>query len=414
MKIDIVVPSIGESVTEATIGSWLKSNGEFADEDEVICEVESEKATIEVVAEKAGVLTQKAEEGQVVAIGDVIAQIDTDGQAEKAQEEEKVEKDQAETKEQEKPVETKEEQQNEDSEKDKQARISPVASNILQNAGISPEQVSGSGTDGRITKADALKAVEKSSKKPDSQPEAQPKTAGTTEARTERREKMTTLRKTIARRLLQAKHGTAMLTTFNEVDLLKVKELRTRYKEMFKEKHGVGLGFMSFFSKACSIALEEMPRVNSMIDGDEIVFHDYTDIGIAVSTDKGLVVPIIRNAEKLALHEIEMEIIRLAGKAREGKLSIDEMSGGTFTITNGGVFGSMLSTPIINVPQSAILGMHNIIDRPVAVDGEVVIRPMMYVAMSYDHRIIDGRESVTFLKRVKELLEDPARIILEV
>jgi len=414
MKIDIVVPSIGESVTEATIGSWLKSNGEFADEDEVICEVESEKATIEVVAEKAGVLTQKAEEGQVVAIGDVIAQIDTDGQAEKAQEKEKVEKDQAETKEQEKPVETKEEQQNEDSEKDKQARISPVASNILQNAGISPEQVSGSGTDGRITKADALKAVEKSSKKPDSQPEAQPKTAGTTEARTERREKMTTLRKTIARRLLQAKHGTAMLTTFNEVDLLKVKELRTRYKEMFKEKHGVGLGFMSFFSKACSIALEEMPRVNSMIDGDEIVFHDYTDIGIAVSTDKGLVVPIIRNAEKLALHEIEMEIIRLAGKAREGKLSIDEMSGGTFTITNGGVFGSMLSTPIINVPQSAILGMHNIIDRPVAVDGEVVIRPMMYVAMSYDHRIIDGRESVTFLKRVKELLEDPARIILEV
>ena len=414
MKIDVVVPSIGESVTEATIGSWLKSNGEFADEDEVICEVESEKATIEVVAEKAGVVIQKAEEGQVVAIGDVIAQIDTDGQAEKAGVEQKAEKDETEAKAEVKHAETMEEQEKAESDNGKHARISPVASNILQNAGISPEQVNGSGTAGRITKADALKAVEKSSKKAESPVTDQPKVTQSTDARAERREKMTTLRKTIARRLLEAKHGTAMLTTFNEVDLLKVKELRARYKEMFKEKHGVGLGFMSFFTKACSIALEEMPQVNAMIDGDEMVFHDYSDIGIAVSTDKGLVVPIIRNAEKLALHEIELEIVRLAGKAREGKLSIDEMTGGTFTITNGGVFGSMLSTPIINVPQSAILGMHNIIDRPVVVDGEIVIRPMMYVAMSYDHRIIDGKESVTFLKRVKELLEDPARIILEV
>jgi 2-oxoglutarate dehydrogenase E2 component (dihydrolipoamide succinyltransferase) len=414
MKVDVAVPSIGESITEATIGTWLKDDGEFVEEDEVICEIESEKATIEVVAEKAGTLSIKGKQGDVVAIGAVIARIDTDGQAEQKDEKEKPAQKESESD----PEQQKTVLKQEKAVEEKQARISPLASNILEGAGISPSQVKGSGTAGRITKNDALKAIEnredKSEVKSDAQPQTQPKVQPAAGDRNIRRERMTTLRKTIARRLLDAKHGTAMLTTFNEIDLIKVKDLRSQYKDIFKEKYGVGLGFMSFFTRACSIALAEMPLVNAQIDGDEIVYHDYTDIGIAVSTDKGLVVPVIRNAESLALHEIELEIVRLAAKAREGKLSIDEMTGGTFTITNGGVFGSMLSTPIINTPQSAILGMHNIIDRPVAVNGEIVIRPMMYVAMSYDHRIIDGKESVTFVKRVKELLEDPARMILQV
>lgn len=403
MKIEIAVPTIGESITEAVMGSWLKEDGEFVEEDEIICEVESEKATIEVVAEKAGTLIHKAQEGDTVEIGAIIAQIDTDGQAETGSKQDVKEAVMDEVKNL--PV---------HAAKENGSKVSPVAANILQGAGIDPSKVQGSGTGGRIVKEDALKAVEKGPAKEKAVPqiEVQPKVAA--EGRVQRRVRMTTLRKTIARRLLESKHGTAMLTTFNEVDLLKVKELRAQYKEMFKEKHGVNLGFMSFFTKACSIALEELPGVNGMIDGDEIIYHNYADVGIAVSTEKGLVVPIIRNAEKMPLHEIELEILRLATKARDGKLSIDEMTGGTFTITNGGVFGSMLSTPIINSPQSAILGMHNIIDRPVAVEGQVVIRPMMYIALSYDHRLVDGKESVTFLKRVKELLEDPARIILEI
>ena len=410
MKIDVVVPAIGESITEATVGTWLKDNGEFADEDEVICEVESEKATIEVVAEKAGVLDLKVEEGEIVAIGAVIAQIDTDAKAvapKKAEEkfsESEPEKDTSEDSVKQKKEITQKQH----------AKISPVAANILEGAGINSDRIIGSGVGGRISKEDALKAVENAKDKSKKTSTIKP-TAKTFQGdRVERRVKLTTLRKTIARRLLDAKHGTAMLTTFNEIDLLKVKELRSLYKDQFKDKYGVGLGFMSFFTKACSIALAEVPQVNAMMDVDDVVYHDYADIGIAVSTEKGLVVPIIRNADKMALHEIELEIVRLATKARDGKLSIDEMTGGTFTITNGGVFGSMLSTPIINTPQSAILGMHNIIDRPVAIDGEVVIRPMMYVAMSYDHRIVDGKESVTFVKRIKELLEDPARMILEV
>lgn len=413
MKIDVKVPAIGESVTEATIGVWLKNNGEFVEEDEIICEVESEKATIEVVAEKSGVLTLKSEEGQLVSIGAVIAEIDTDGQGKVVTDEIQKPGDQNESEPQSIPAKA------EERISDGETKISPVAANILQGAGIDPTKVQGSGTGGRIVKEDALKAVEtdapggtgetvtSSSEQPVATPEEK-----TISGRQQRRIRMTTLRKTIARRLLEAKHATAMLTTFNEVDLIKIKDLRSRYKDMFKDKYGVNLGFMSFFTKACSIALAEIPGVNGMIDGDEIVYHDYADIGIAVSTDKGLVVPIVRNAEVMALHEIELEIIRLADKARKGKLSIDEMTGGTFTITNGGVFGSMLSTPIINVPQSAILGMHNIMDRPVALNGEVVIRPMMYVALSYDHRLVDGKESVTFLKRVKELLEDPARMIM--
>lgn len=416
MKIDIKVPTIGESITEATMGGWLKEDGEFVEEDEIICEVESEKATIEVVAEKTGKLFHKAQEGDSVEIGAIIAQIDTDGKASPAATTKEDSDDKPADAVQEKSTKSEE---NETPEKVVEnisvVRVSPVAANILQDAGIDPSNVKGSGTDGRILKEDALKARDNGpvKKEPKIQTDAgQPKVE--TGERSQRRIRMTTLRKTIARRLLESKHGTAMLTTFNEVDLLKVKELRARYKEMFKEKHGVNLGFMSFFTKACAIALAEIPGVNGMIDGDEIVYHDYADIGIAVSTEKGLVVPIIRNAGQMALHEIELEILRLATRARDGKLSIEEMTGGTFTITNGGVFGSMLSTPIINSPQSAILGMHNIIDRPVAVNGEVVIRPMMYIALSYDHRLVDGKESVTFLKRVKELLEDPARIILEI
>lgn len=407
MKINVVVPTIGESITEAVMGVWLKEDGAFVEEDEIICEVESEKATVEIVAEKAGALHQKAGEGDTILIGGIIAEIDTsatgNGKAvteKKLQDVKKAEQVQSEEK-------------IEDTESQQQHKISPVAANILEGAGIEAENIQGSGAGGRVTKVDALKAVDSETKPaPKSAPVKEVKQFGGT--RVERRVRMTTLRKTIARRLLEAKHETAMLTTFNEIDLLKVKEIRARYKESFKEKYGVGLGFMSLFTKASSIALAEVQAVNAMIDGNELVYHDYADIGIAVSTEKGLVVPVIRNADKMALHEIELEIIHLAGKAREGKLSIDEMTGGTFTITNGGVFGSMMSTPIINAPQAAILGMHAINDRPVAIDGQVVIRPMMYIALSYDHRIIDGKESVTFLKRVKELLEDPMRMVLEI
>ncbi len=415
MKIDVTVPTIGESITEVTMGSWLVENGARVEEDDVICEIESEKATVEVTAEKSGIITHKAGEGDTVEIGAVIAEIDTDG-AETAPE----------------PVKTTEAAGEKSektaapaaSEQGSGVKVSPVAANILQDAGIDPAGVKGTGVGGRITKADALNAS-KSAPAASDVPAAAPvedkkeSTSAATEApaafsRNEKRVRMTTLRKTIARRLLEAKHGTAMLTTFNEVDLSRVKEVRAAYKETFKEKHGVGLGFMSFFTKACTLALKEVPGVNAMIDGDHVIYHDYTDIGIAVSTEKGLVVPVIRNAESLSLAQIEAEVLRLALRARDGKLTIDEMTGGTFTITNGGVFGSMMSTPIINAPQSAILGMHAINDRPVVVNGEIVIRPMMYLAMSYDHRIVDGKESVTFLKMVKELLEDPVRMLLDI
>ncbi len=409
MKLDVVVPAIGESITEATMGVWLKEEGAFVEEDEIICEVESEKATVEIVAEKAGALHQKAEEGDTILIGATIAEIDTNAAGESATPEKE------ENKQDENTDAPQTEVKKVTPETSAHHKVSPVAANILEGAGIAPEKIEGSGAGGRITKADALKALDAGknvvTKEEPVTTEEKNQPNG---ERIERRVRMTTLRKTIARRLLEAKHGTAMLTTFNEVDLLKVKQMRAQYKDSFKEKYGVGLGFMSLFTRAVSIALTEVPAVNAMIDGNELIYHDFADIGIAVSTDKGLVVPVVRNADKMGLHEIELEIIRLATKAREGKLSIDEMTGGTFTITNGGVFGSMMSTPIINAPQAAILGMHNITDRPVAVDGQVVIRPMMYIALSYDHRIIDGKESVTFLKRVKELLEDPVRMVLEI
>ncbi|ELR71367.1 Dihydrolipoamide succinyltransferase component (E2) of 2-oxoglutarate dehydrogenase complex [Fulvivirga imtechensis AK7] len=396
------VSELGESITEVTLASWFKQDGDFVELDETIAEIESDKATFELPAEANGILRTVAKEGDTLEIGALLCKIEVmEGKpAEKAT----AKASSAE------PVKA----GGDDQTSYAAGHPSPAAAKILDEKGISSQDVKGTGVGGRVTKEDAERAqkAEQSAKtQPSAQPEASPAVYG---ERNERREKMSNLRKTISRRLVSVKNETAMLTTFNEVDMKPIMDLRKKYKDQFKEKYGVGLGFMSFFTKACCQALKEWPAVNASIDGEELVYHDYCDISIAVSTPRGLVVPVIRNAENMNFQGIESEIIRLAGKARDGKLSIEEMSGGTFTITNGGVFGSMLSTPIINAPQSAILGMHNIVERPVAINGQVEIRPIMYVALSYDHRIIDGRESVSFLVRVKELLEDPTRLMLGV
>ena len=398
--IDVVVPAVGESISEVTIAAWSKKEGDAVKMDEVICELESDKATFELPSPENGVLTIVAQAGQVVPIGGVVARIAVDGVAVASQQAPSAA-----------PA-------TQNSESYAAGHPSPVAAKVLAEKGIDAASVQGTGIGGRITKDDAIKA-EKPAAIPASQaakPAATPApaTPATEGGRVSRREKMTSLRKTIAKRLVAVKQETAMLTTFNEVDMKPIMELRGKYKDKFKEVHGVGLGFMSFFTKACAIALKEFPLVNSYIDGDEIVFNDYADIAIAVSAPRGLVVPVIRSAEKLNFAQIESEVVRLAGKARENKLTIEEMTGGTFTITNGGIFGSMLSTPIINAPQSAILGMHNIVERAVVVNGEIVVRPIMYVALSYDHRTIDGKDSVSFLVRVKQLLEDPTRMLLGV
>jgi len=393
--IDVKVPSVGESISEVTIATWLKKDGESVKLDEAICSIESDKATLEIAAPKAGVLKVLVKEGETVAIGTLVAQVDETAAASAVAPKAAPEAPQA--------VKKLDENKN---------YPSPAASKILSEKGVDPAQVQGSGKDGRITKEDALQA--KTSSAPVSEiKQMTQETFSSSFSRETKREKMSGLRKTIATRLVNAKNTTAMLTTFNEVDMSAVMELRKKYKDAFKEKHGVGLGFMSLFTKACTVALKNYPAVNAMIDGQEIVYHRYADVGVAVSTPKGLVVPVLRNAESMSLAQIESKIIELATKARDGKLTLEEMQNGTFTITNGGIFGSMLSTPIINAPQSAILGMHNIVERPVAVNGQVVIRPIMYVALSYDHRIIDGRESVSFLKNVKELLEDPSRLLLD-
>lgn len=400
--VEMKVPAVGESITEVTISEWLKKTGDKVELDEVLCEIESDKATFELTAEAAGILTTIAEEGDTVSIGDPVCKIETSAGGGSSSD---------------KPKEQKEKSGSTGEGSDyAEGHASPAAAKILAEKGISASEVKGTGKDGRITKEDAL-AAKKEEKKEESKKEAPKKEAAPVEAkgeRNQRREKMSNLRKTISKRLVSVKNETAMLTTFNEVDMKPIMDLRKKYKDSFKEKHGVGLGFMSFFTKACTVALQEWPAVNAYIDGDQIVYNDYCDVSIAVSAPKGLVVPVIRNAEKLSFAEVESEVIRLAVKARDNKLSIDEMTGGTFTITNGGIFGSMLSTPIINAPQSAILGMHNIVERPVVQNGEVVVRPIMYVALSYDHRIIDGKESVSFLVRVKQLLEDPARLMLNV
>lgn len=397
---EMVVPSVGESITEVTLGVWSKEDGDFVEMDEIIAEIESEKATFELTAEAQGFLTIVAREGETLEIGALICKIDVaEGEIKTADE----------TLAQESSTVVK------SSDNYAEGHPSPAAEKILAEKNISPKDVKGTGVDGRITKEDAIKAENSQAKvESKTQPEVPAQTVSAGGLRDQRREKMTTLRKTISRRLVSVKNETAMLTTFNEVNMKPIMDIRSKYKEQFKEKYEVGLGFMSFFTKACCTALQEWPSVNAQIDGNEMVFSDFCDISIAVSAPKGLVVPVVRNAESMRFEQVEKEILHLAIKAREGKLSIEEMQGGTFTITNGGVFGSMMSTPIINAPQSAILGMHNIVQRPVAENGEVVIRPMMYIALSYDHRVIDGRESVGFLVRVKELLEDPIRLLLGV
>ena len=398
------IPAVGESITEVTLSKWIKNNGDYVQMDEIIAELESDKATFELTAEKAGVLITKASEGDTIAIGSVVCAIDDKAAApvSAAKSTPAVEKAVITST----PVSETKKTNNEATYAS--GHPSPAAAKILSEKGIDVQAVKGSGIDGRITKEDAQAANT-----------AAPKSSVTNTVtpvgtRAMRAEKMSSLRKTVAKRLVAVKNETAMLTTFNEVDMQAIMDIRAKYKDKFKEKYGVGLGFMSFFTKAVCEALQAFPAVNAQINGEEIIYHNYADISIAVSAPKGLVVPIIKNAESLTLAGIEKAVAELAIKARENKLTLEEMTGGTFTITNGGVFGSMMSTPIINAPQSAILGMHNIVERPVAINGQVVIRPMMYVALSYDHRIIDGRESVGFLVRVKQLLEDPERMLLGV
>jgi 2-oxoglutarate dehydrogenase E2 component (dihydrolipoamide succinyltransferase) len=410
MIIESKVPEIGESINEVTLSQWLVEDGDYVEMDQSLCEFESDKATLEFPAEKAGRITFVAEEGADLAIGDVVCKIDTSAEAPAKKEapkaaqaggEAKSEPAAAETATAEAPAAS-----NGQAEKTHATgHPSPAAAKLMAENGIPSAAIKGTGKDGRITKADVLEAVK------NGLPAAEAIQTLRAFSREERQEKLSRLRQTIARRLVGVKNETAMLTTFNEADMTNIMAIRKQYKEKFREKHGVNLGFMSFFTRACANALQEFPSINAYFQGDKVEFHDYADISIAVSTPRGLVVPVIRNAESLSLHQIESTIKDLAIRARDGKLKLDEMEGGTFTITNGGVFGSLMSTPIINAPQSAILGMHSIQQRPVAVNGEVEVRPMMYLALSYDHRIVDGKESVSFLVRVKEQLENPERLL---
>ena len=394
MALEMKVPSPGESITEVEIAEWLVTDGDWVEKDQAIAEVDSDKATLELPAEASGIITLKAEEGDAVAVGAVVCLIDTEAERPDGSTQPFVKNTLEESKiETVKPVEI-------TNETYATGTASPAAKKILSEKNIDPTSIKGTGKDGRITKDDAVKAVPSMGASGDGE-------RGTS------RKKLSMLRRKVAERLVIVKNETAMLTTFNEVDMSPIFELRKQYKEDFKEKHGVGLGFMSFFTLAVVRALELFPDVNSMIDGDYQIKHDFKDISIAVSGPKGLMVPVIRNAENLSFKGVEYEVKRLALLARDGQITVDEMTGGTFTITNGGVFGSMLSTPIINPPQSGILGMHNIVERPVAVNGKVEIRPIMFVALSYDHRIIDGRESVGFLVAVKEALENPKEFLMD-
>ena len=413
MAVELKVPSPGESITEVQIAKWLKADGDYVERDEEVAEIDSDKATLSLVAEASGMLKILVKEGEMVAVGSVVASIDTNAAApEKKVVEEKVASEKV-VAEKVAPEKAPTELVAKNSEHESYAAGHPsvAAKKLMDENAIAAKEVSATGKDGRITKGDVLETIAKGPVNTAS-PSAQPLQMNNGEVSREVRiEKMSMLRKKVAQRLVAVKQETAMLTTFNEVDMSAIMDVRKLYKDKFKEKHGVGLGFMSFFTKAVCEALKEFPNVNAHIDGDEMILHEYCDIGIAVSAPKGLMVPVIRNAESLSLAKIESTIIELATKARDGKLSIEEMTGGTFTITNGGVFGSMMSTPIINPPQSAILGMHNIIERPMAIQGKVEIRPMMYVALSYDHRIIDGKDSVGFLVRVKQLLEEPIKLL---
>ena len=380
MVLEMLVPSPGESISEVEIAEWLVKDGEYVEKDQAIAEIDSDKATLELPAEKSGTIKIVVEEGQTVAVGDVVCLIDTD-----AAKPSNFTKKNAE-------IETISSKQDAESKLENKVKLTPLAGAMIKKNNLDQNNVKGSGEDGKITKNDVLEMMNASSN---------------VEGRDYKSQRMSSLRRKIATRLVAVKNETAMLTTFNEVDMSSIMKLRSEYKEKFIEKHDINLGFMSFFTKAVIKALAEFPDVNAMIEGENIVHYNYMDIGIAVSAPKGLMVPVVRNAQDLSFREIESEIKRLAIKARDGKITVDEMLGGTFTITNGGVFGSMLSTPIINPPQSAILGMHNIVERPIAIDGKVVVRPIMYLALSYDHRIIDGKSSVGFLCKVKECLEDP-------
>lgn len=428
--VELKVPNVGESINEVTLSSWLVNEGDYVEVDQEICELESDKATLELPAEEAGVIKFVASEGDDLEIGAVVATVDTAAEAPAG---DSKDADKTEAKEdagpEEKKADAAETPAEETAEETTYAtgHASPAAAKLMKENDLKPEQINGTGKDGRITKQDVQDALDKGvqaeAKESAPAPSPTPKPAaasgsismaGGDFSREVRTEKMSRLRRTIADRLVEAKNGTAMLTTFNEVDMEPIMNLRKQYKEKFKEEHGVGLGFMSFFTRACVLALQEFEAVNAQIQGDgkTLQYHDYVDMGIAVSTERGLVVPVIRNAESLSMAEIEAKVIELATRARKNELDLDEMTGGTFTITNGGVFGSLLSTPILNAPQSAILGMHKIEQRPMAINGEVVIKPMMYVALSYDHRIIDGKESVSFLVRVKDYLEHPEKMLL--
>lgn len=418
MKIEIRVPSIGESVTEVTLSSWLVEDGATVAMDESLCEFESDKATLELPAEVAGVITRVAGEGDDLKIGDLVCYIETEGAGKAPEKEEKKEE-----KKEDAPA---EDAPKADDSKEKTpskettyatAHPSPAAKKILDEKGVDAASVKGTGVDGRITKDDASKAqaaepASKPSPAPEKKAEAPEKAAPVVPgSRNERVEKMTRLRKTISRRLVEVKNNTAMLTTFNEVDMTRIMEMRKQYKDDFANEHGINLGFMSFFIKACTLALQKYPAINAYINDDSIIYHDFCDVSIAVSTPKGLVVPVVRNTETMSFADIEKDVKRLATLGRDGQLTMDDMSGGTFTITNGGVFGSLLSTPIINQPQSAILGMHKIQERAMVIGGQIVARPMMYLALSYDHRIVDGKESVGFLVAVKDYLENPERML---
>ncbi|MDF2437410.1 MAG: 2-oxoglutarate dehydrogenase, subunit, dihydrolipoamide succinyltransferase [Bacteroidota bacterium] len=398
--IEMKVPSPGESITEVVIARWLKKDGDYVEKDEEVAEVDSDKATLTINAEDSGAIKILAAEGDTVKVGQVVCSVDNSVKGESKKAEPKKEAVKAEVK-----AEPKKEAVKETAKSESYANgtPSPAAKKLMDENKVPAAKLNGSGKDGRITKGDVLSALANGFDSSSA--------SGWGGSRDTDRSKMSPLRKKLAQRLVSVKNETAMLTTFNEVDMSAIYALRAKYKDKFKEVHGTNLGFMSFFTKAVTEALNLFPAVNAMIDGEEIVYHKYADIGIAVSAPKGLVVPVVRNAEQMSLAEIETAIKNLALKARDNKITLEDMSGGTFTITNGGVFGSMMSTPIINPPQSAILGMHNVVERPVAVNGQVVIRPMMYVALSYDHRIIDGRESVGFLVKVKEMLENPTKML---
>lgn len=415
MAEQIKIPAVGESISEATISQWLKKDGDQVKRDDVLLTLETDKASVEVVAEHSGKLSVKSEEGETVEIGAVVGEIDTSAASEK--------KSTSSSNGSGKSDSSKEsDDQDEDKDDDKasnedQKDPGPAARKLMEENSLDASQISGSGKDGRITKGDVLSALSSkgdSSSSKEASPTPLPQAKKSSKDGGTTREPMSKLRQTIAKRLVEAQHTAAILTTFNEIDMTEVMALRSKYKESFKKHHGVNLGFMGFFVKAAIESLKAFPRVNGFIDGTDVVFNHSHNVGIAVGTEKGLIVPVIKNAGDLSLAEIELSIKHYAEKARDGKISIDDLSGGTFTISNGGVYGSLMSTPILNPPQSGILGLHKIEERPMAIDGKVEVRPMMYVALSYDHRIIDGAESVQFLVKIKQMIEDPARLLLEI